>query len=985
MYKRLLPLLTVLLFSQVLLAQYTISGTVKDQQTNNFLSGASVKLRSNSDSNFARNVLSDSSGRFAFHNLSVDSFLLTISFVGYGDAVRTIRLDSSNVKLDSAGIGTINVAFALAPGSSKDLATVVITSSPPAATQKADTLQLSASQYKVNPDASTEDLVRKMPGITVENGVVKAQGENVQKVTIDGRELFGDDATAALRNLPAEVVDKIQVFDRLSDQAQFSGIDDGNTTKGINIVTKANMRNGQFGRVFAGYGTDNRYAAGGNTTLLKNDRRISIVGNFNNTNQQNFSQQDLLGVTSSTGGGGNRGGGGGAGGNRGGGNRGGGGGGGFQGGGGNFGGFGNNGNFLVGQQSGINRTNAFGINYSDQWGKKVTVTGSYFFNNVKNTTNQISNYQYLNPSVSGIDRIADTTATVSTNNNHRFNLRFEWRIDSNNQLTFIPNLSFQDNESYSRRLSTTLYPTGVKLRQLINENISNSQRSGNNLNNSLFYRHNFAKRGRTFSVNLNTSYNKRDGGSYVDAYTQTLTDAVLDDTTSNRFTDQYNNGLQLSANLSYSEPLSQNSQLQLNYNPSVSKSKSNQEAYGLNPSDKKYSLFLTDFSNVFENRTNAQNAGLTYRWGNRDRQISFGGSYQYTDLNSERIYPIKATVNKSFSNVLPNAQIRYKLSTRSSVRLFYRTNVNQPSVTQLQDVVDPTNEPSYSVGNPNLNPQYTQFISTQYTYTNTAKGIVLVGNIFYQTANNYITTATYNSTARDTFINGVRLDTGYRLSKYINVDGYNTLRSFLTLAVPLKFIKSNLNLNGGVSFSTLPGMTNYVMNETKNTTYTAGAVIGSNVSQYVDFTVSYSANFNDVKSNIKGTSPSSYFQHVAGLQLNLLSKNGWFFQNDLNNQYYNGLTEGFNQNYFLWNMSAGRKFLKGQKGELRASVFDLLKQNRAISRTITSERIEDEQNQVLQQYFMLTFSYNLRNFGTAAARSFNREGRGNFGDGPPRF
>ena len=160
-----------------------------------------------------------------------------------------------------------------------------------------------------------------------------------------------------------------------------------------------------------------------------------------------------------------------------------------------------------------------------------------------------------------------------------------------------------------------------------------------------------------------------------------------------------------------------------------------------------------------------------------------------------------------------------------------------------------------------------------------------------------------------------------------------------------------------------------------------GAVIGSNVSQYVDFTVSYSANFNDVKSNIKGTSPSSYFQHVAGLQLNLLSKQGWFFQNDLNNQNYNGLTEGFNQNYFLWNMSAGRKFLKGQKGELRASVFDLLKQNRSISRTITSERIEDEQNVVLQQYFMLTFSYNLRNFGTAATRSFNRENRG----GEPRF
>jgi uncharacterized membrane protein YgcG len=977
-------LAVALLSAQILLAQFSINGTVKDQQAKTALSGATVRLFSITDSTLAKSVLSDAAGKFTFQNLPADSFLLSVSFIGFKEIGKTIRLDST-VTLDSlTATRNIYIDVALVPGSSQDLATVVITSSIAPASQKADTLQINASQYKVNPDASTEDLVRKMPGITIENGVVKAQGENVQKVTIDGRELFGDDATAALRNLPAEVVDKIQVFDRLSDQAQFSGVDDGNTTKGINIVTKANMRNGQFGRVFAGYGTDDRYAAGGNTTLLKDNRRISIVGNFNNTNQQNFSQQDLLGVTSNTN---NRGGGGGGGRPQGGGGR-------PQGGGGggNFGGgnFGNTGNFLVGQQNGINRTNAFGINFSDVWNKNITVTGSYFFNDTKNTTSQIGNVQYLNPARFGIDRSADTTMSTSANTNHRFNLRFEWRIDSNNQLTITPNVSLQENNTYRRTGTNTIYSSTSKIRQQLNENISNSQRSGNNLNNSIFYRHAFSKRGRSFSVNLNTSYNKRDGESYVNSFTRTLFISEADDTSSNRFTDQYNNGLNLSANLSYSEPLSENSQLQFNYNPSVSINKSRQEAYGQNLADKKYSVFLTDFSNVFENRTNANNAGLSYRWGNRDRQVSFGVNYQQTNLNSERIFPIKATVDQSFSNVLPNAQIRYKISTRSSIRLFYRTNVNQPSVTQLQDVLDPTNEPSYSIGNPNLKQQYTQFVSTQYTYTNTGKGIVLVGNIFYQTAGNFISNATFNSIAgNDTVVNGVRLDTGYRLTKYVNLDGYNNFRSFLTLAVPLKFIKSNLNLNGGVSLSTLPGMINYTTTETKNTTYTLGAVIGSNVSQYVDFTASYSANFSKAKSAVPGeeTANTNYFQHVAGLQLNLLSKQGWFFQNDLNNQYYNdnSTSASFNQSYFLWNMSVGRKFLKGQKGELRASVFDLLKQNRSINRTVTERAIEDVQNQVLQQYFMLTFSYNLRNFGTAAARQQNREGRGNPGGGPPRF
>ena len=190
--------------------------------------------------------------------------------------------------------------------------TVVVSGAAPPVKQKQDTLEYSANQFKVNPDATGEDLIKKMPGITVDQkGSVTAQGETVQKVTVDGRDFFGDDATATLRNLPSEVIDKIQVFDRLSDQAQLTGFDDGNTTKSINIVTKANMRTGNFGRVFAGYGTDDRYNAGGNVSFFNNNRRISLVGLFNNINQQNFSSQDLLGVTSSRnrGGGGNRGGG----------------------------------------------------------------------------------------------------------------------------------------------------------------------------------------------------------------------------------------------------------------------------------------------------------------------------------------------------------------------------------------------------------------------------------------------------------------------------------------------------------------------------------------------------------------------------------------------------------------------------------------------------------------------------------------------------
>ncbi len=461
------------------------------------------------------------------------------------------------------------------------------------------------------------------------------------------------------------------------------------------------------------------------------------------------------------------------------------------------------------------------------------------------------------------------------------------------------------------------------------------------------------------------------------------------DSLSNRFTDQTSNGYQLSTNIVYTEPLGQKSQLQFNYNPSYSKSKANQEAFRNNP-EGKYTIFDSSLSNRFDNTTRTQNAGLSFRYGERDNQLSFGANYQYNTLMSDQDFPRDFNVNKSFSNILPNAQVRWKLSTRSNFRLFYRSNTNNPSVTQLSDVIDITNRPFITAGNPNLRQQFTNVVGSRYTYSNTGKGILLVGNIFYQTANDYITNATFIN--EDTvnrsvtvFRNSITVAPGEQLIYPVNLDGFRSIRSFLTLAFPVSFIKSNLNLNSGVTFSRLPGSLNGAVNNSRNTTYTAGAVVASNVSQYVDFTVSYSANYSTVENELQKQLNDNYFQHAASVQLNLLSKNGWFFQNDLNNQVFNGLTQGFNQNYTLWNMAIGKKLLKNRKGELRLSVFDLLRQNQSITRNVTETFIEDTQNQVLRQYFLLQFTYNLRNFGTAAARAINRSGNERGAGGEPRF
>ncbi|MES2371465.1 MAG: TonB-dependent receptor [Bacteroidota bacterium] len=928
---------------------HRVSGWVKSNDSVTNLRDVSVTLQNISDSTDRKVTVTDSLGRFHFNDVKPDSFNVILSSIGYGTTTKTIKVGGAD----------LDMGFIFLATTADVTSSVTVISSSPRVVQKGDTVQFSANQFKVNPDASAEDLAKKIPGITVENGQVKANGENVQKVTIDGRELFGDDATAALKNLPAEIIDKIQVFDRLSDQAQFTGFDDGSSTKGINIVTKASMRNGQFGRVFAGYGTDDRYFAGGNTTFLNGDRKIALVGNFNNVNQQNFASQDLLGVTNTNT---QRGGGGGGGGPRGGG-----GGGGQRGGGGNpgggGGGFGNNGNFLVGQQTGINKTNALGINYADNWGKKIQVSASYFFNNSDNSTSEQVSRKYF---LEGIPNYDQATFSNSKNNNHRFNMRFEYTIDSSNQLIITPSLSFQDNTSI-RNVTSSFFDPATSATTSRTNNINSSTRTGNNLNNNILWRHSFDKKGRTFSVSLNTSFNRREGDVYTTLFDTTFTSTGFTDSTSKRFTDQSNNGYQVSANIIYTEPLSQNSQLQLNYNPSYSKNRANQEAYQYESTSDKYSVFNPALSSKFDNTTSGQNAGIAYRYGTRDNQLSFGVNYQRTDLHSEQDFPRDLRVLKTFTNLLPNAMLRLKLNARSNIRFMYRANTNQPSVTQLQDVYDITNLPFVTAGNPDLVQQYSHVLSTRYTFSNTTKGILLVGNVFLQTASNYITNATFVPLRDSALTPDVTLKAGQQLTKPVNLDGYFSLRSFLTFAMPLKFIKSSINFNGGVSYSKLPGIINNQSNLSRNTAYTAGAVIASNVSQYVDFTISYSGSFNNVKNDLQPTLNTKYYSHLASAQFNLLSKTGWFFQNDLNNQLYSGLSAGYNQSYFLWNMSVGKKFLANQKGELKLSVFDLLKQNQSISRNVTETYIEDIQNQVLQQYFMLTFTYNLRNFGAAAA------------------
>ena len=362
-------------FSQELV----VSGKVVDKDNNKALIGASVSLKSTTGTKIF-GAVSQSDGKFIVKDLKPGAYILNIKYIGYETFTKQIILKQKSIDLETIKLTQSSVITEEVMVYGKQNPVVV----------KEDTTEISSDAFKVNKDATAEELITKMPGVVVQDGKVQAQGEDVKKVLVDGKPFFGDDPNTVIKNIPAEVIQKIQVFDQLSEQAQFTGFDDGNTSKAINIVTKVSFRGGVFGKISSGYGYQDKYFASGNVNIFNNEQRITFLGMLNNINEQNFSSEDLLGVMSQSGGGRRSGfprpsgGGPPPGGPRGG----------SSGSGGFFRG-GDASNFLVDSKNGIIDTKSFGVNFQDQWWKDLEISGSYFFNQTDNNSETFLNRNYF--------------------------------------------------------------------------------------------------------------------------------------------------------------------------------------------------------------------------------------------------------------------------------------------------------------------------------------------------------------------------------------------------------------------------------------------------------------------------------------------------------------------------------------------------------------------------------------------------------------
>lgn len=931
-----IPFTIIFLFTAILsMAQgYKVSGVLTDADDALGMSSANVILTNAADSTKWQGAVADVDGRFEFLNIDSGSYKLKVSYIGYTTLEKNVTVSNADVDL-----GTVKVFK-----NAKQLKEVDIVGQQIRVEQKADTTEYNAKAYKTNPDATAEDLVVKMPGVTKEDGVVKAQGEEVKKVTIDGKDFFGDDASMALKNLPSDVVDRVQVFDRMSDQAQFTGFDDGNSQKSMNIITKSGINNGVFGKIYGGYGylNDSKYSAGFNINWFKDERKLTFIGMSNNINQQNFSMDDLVGVTGNSS---QRGGPGGGMGMRGGGR-------------GPMGGGGAASNFLVSQQNGISTTHAAGINYADVWGKlkKVKVTGSYFFNYTNNVTGSDIERQYFNT--------GDTSTYYSENNNadsrnynHRFNFRMQYDIDSMNSFIFTPRLSVQQNYKTTNTFGQSTTAEGILLSQ--SNSVNDAYNVGYNFSSELLFRHKFAKPRRTISLSVTPTINNRNGNSSQfsnNLYSGGDT-SIIDQQTDNK-SDNYT----IAGNITYTEPAGKTGIVQLAYDGSYAWNMADKQTSNYDSLTNVYNALDTLLSNKYDNNYMMQRAGATYRVNIKNASISVGVNGQYALLTGSSVFPYSYSTKREFYNLLPNASLNYKFSKAANIRVMYRTSINAPSISQLQSVIDNSNPLLLSTGNPDLKQTYTHFGMVRFGLTNakTAQSFFAFASVNY--TQNYIGNSTIIANS-DTVLNGdILLPRGSQLSRPVNLSGNLTSNLFLTYGVPIKKLKTNVNLNAGLTYSRTPSMINMVENLANTYGVNGGIVLSSNISEKIDFTIMYRGGYNIVKNTISKTSDNNYYSHSAEARFNWLFWKGFVFNSTLQNTLYAGVTQGYNQSIFLWNAGLGYKFLKDKSLEVRFSVNDILNQNNGISRTVTDTYIEDTQTQVLKRYLMLTVTYNLRFF-----------------------
>ncbi|MCC6762619.1 MAG: outer membrane beta-barrel protein [Chitinophagaceae bacterium] len=894
----------------------TVKGNVIDTATKKFLPSATINILDAKDSTLVTFGRSKENGSFEISRLAVGKYLLLITYTGFDKFQQTFSITNEQPVVDLPVI---------AMTSNATLDGVTVVAAPVAI--KGDTVEFNAASFKVNkPNAVVEDLLKRLPGVEVaSDGTIKANGQEVKRILVDGKQFFADDPKLATKNLQADMVNKVQVFEKKSDKSEFTGFDDGNTEPTINLTLKNDKRQGVFGRIAGGYGTDNRYQTNTNINSFKKGEQISLIGQANNINQQGFSVMDALSFS-----------------------------------GGGFAGGGRGGATIAGAgggSQGITATQAIGLNYNNFKSSKLDLNTSYFFNGT-----QLEN----NYDLQRLSYIGDTTQnykepgfTGRNNNNHRINMSVDWKMDSSNSIIVRPSVSFQNTESETRKTYSTTGSSGNLLSD--GESLTKNNSNGYNVNGTVLWRHKFDRAGRTFSAQLNFGRNESDAdGSQFTINNRYKGSNITRDTIR-----QVNTTKSIASNygvdLSYTEPMSRRSIIELNAFYRANESTNERKTFDYNAGTQAYDKVNSRLTNFFDNEYTYAGGGLTFKENRTGWNYSIGAKAQQATLSS-LVQGKTEPISQSFFNILPSAQIQIGKNRFRNFRLFYNGATQNPSVTQLQPIEDISDPLNITKGNPNLKQAFTNNFRANYSSFDpyTMKSFFLFANV-RQTLNGIV-----NSDSIGQF--------GGRYTTYENVNGIFNANVNMSIGLPLPLgeTRANINLNTGAGYSQNVNLLNKAENKISNINLSQGVSANYNYKELFDVSLGGNVAWTRARYSLQEAQNTNFFTYSSTFETNWYLPKNFTLGSDVTFTANTGRADGFNQSFTLWNAYIAKSVLKNKRGEIRLRAYDLLNQNTGISRVTSGNYVEDNRYTVLKRYFMLTFTFNLSKFGAAQSGSGQR-------------
>ncbi len=914
--------------------RFDLSGTMVDTMGIG-MPEATVMLLLPKDSSLVNFGRTNKEGNFEFKGLKRTPYFLKVTYVGY----LPFQLHVDPMDKEKIELGKQKMAFL-----NQDLYEVIIKTARAPLSIRGDTIEYDPRSFKVPPGSSVEELLRRLPGMQVEqDGSITAQGEAVKRVTVDGKRFFGDDTKAATKNLPAEAIDKVQVFNDKTEQSRITGVDDGKHEKTLNLLLKDSHKKGGFGKATAAVGTDKRLAGKINYNRFNDKNQFSVIGLGNNTNSGGMSwddYQDFKGSQSfnwSDDGD-------------------------FGFGGGRYVSFGGDDESLTiqagsgGQNRGFNKNIAGGANYNFDT-KKTKFNTSYYYNQNKQDLDASSRQQSFlsNTTFSKLD----TNSRFNFNQNHRAGLRFEKNIDSLNTIIILSNIRFgSGNNDYSSHQQFYRGEVENGRPATISDMTNTSDFNSFAIGNTAIYRHKFLKKGRNFAASLGYNVNNANGYAAQQSLNKFILASAEDSTVAiHQTNDTKSLRNQIKASVLFIEPISKKFVLETFYNYSLKSDDVDRNVFDISES----AIRNVNLSRYYINKTDFNRVGTSLRYSHNGLNIAGGLAFQQIQMNGKfaaaRGDGFTSALNRKFVNWTPNASLNYDLKSNRYLWAGYQMNVNEPNISQLQPIVNNSNPLYITVGNPNLVPTVVHNGNLGFNYFNPSSFTRMYIGLNYSY---YLDQVIFNQTVDENLVT---------TTKAGNISGGENLSFYGNYGFPIVKTKSNMSFNLNYSLGSNLTYINGALNTTNTIGYNFG--LRTDFTPSDKFTLYANANWNisDTKYSISKTQNQKIVNGTYSAEMNFKMPKDIYFNSGFNYNTYVNKRYGFNQNMPILNISVYKTMLKSKKGEVRLSMYDVFNQNRGISQYAYSNFVTQEKVRTLARYFMLSLTYNMRGVNNSVRKN----------------